>query len=110
MNLIKALNTIAIAIPLLILITYPIFKESSLLFGLLSTMITGLIQVIIGLKLLFDKPKDRHIQTYIGAAIGFFTLWFINFQIGYNNIITYILLPIPLILAIYLSTLIYKKS
>ena len=110
MKIIKHFNTIAMAIPLLILITYPFFKEGSLLFALLSTMITGFMQVIIGLKLLFDEPNDRHIQIYIGATIAFFTLWFFNAQIGYNDMITYILLPIPLLLAIYLSILIYKES
>ena len=110
MKTIKNANIFALAIPLLILITYPIYKESSLLFALVSTMITGFIQVIIGLKLLFDEPSARHNQIYISATIMFFTLWFINAQIGYNDIITYMLLPIPLILAIYLSILIYKKS
>ena len=85
----KNANIFAIGLPLLILITYPFFKEGSLLFALLSTMITGFIQVIIGLKLLFDAPSDRHNQIYIGATIAFFTLWFINAQIGYNDIITY---------------------
>ena len=110
MKTIKNANLFAIAIPLLILVTYPIYKEGSLLFALLSTMITGFIQVIIGLKLLFDEPTNRHNQIYIGTTIAFFTLWFINTKIGYNDVITYILLPIPVILAIYLSILIYKKS
>lgn len=109
MKTIKNLNTIALAIPLLILITYPIYRESSLLFALLSTMITGFMQLIIGLKLLYDEPTNRNNQIYISITTFFFTLWFINAQIGYNEIITYLLLPIPLILALYLSVLIYRK-
>lgn len=108
MKTIKNLNSFAIGLPLLIIITYPIFKESSLLYSLLSTMITGFIQVILGLCLLFKTPDDTKLQLYITCVIDFFILWFINAQIHYNDTLSYFLFPIPLILAIYLSIIIYK--
>jgi hypothetical protein len=106
----KYLNTFAIGLPLLIIITYPIFKESSILYSLLSTMVTGFIQVILGLWMLYNNPNDPKLQLYITSVLGFFTLWFINAQIEYKDILSYFLFPIPLILAIYLSVLIYKKT
>lgn len=108
MKTIKYLNTFAVGLPIAILITYPIFKEGSLFFALLSTMVTGFIQVCLGLKLLFDEPKNSKFQIYIAAVFGFFSLWLFNVQIGYEDIISYILISIPVILAIYISILIYK--
>ncbi len=108
MKTIKNLNTFAVGLPLIILITYPFFKEGSLLFALLSTMITGLIQFCLGLSLLFEMPDNSKFQIYIVAVFAFFTLWFITAQTGYEDIISYILFSIPVILAIYLSILIYK--
>ena len=110
MKTIKNLNTFAVGLPLVILITYPFFKEGSLLFALLSTIVTGFIQFCLGLKLIFEMPDDSKFQIYIVGVFAFFTLWFINNVIDYNDVLTYILFPIPLILAIYLSVLIYKKE
>lgn len=110
MKALKNMNTLALAIPFAIAITFPIFKEGALIFALLSTMITGFIQVCIGIKMLIDNPKEKNIQFYISGVIVFFGVWFVNHLIGYNDFLNYILLPIPLILAIYLSLLIYKKQ
>ena len=110
MTALQKMNTLALAIPFIIVITYPVFKEGAILFALLSTMLTGLIQFSIGVKMLIDNPKDRNIQIYIFAVALFFALWYFNDFIGYNNFMTYILFPIPLILAIYLSILIYKEQ
>jgi len=109
MKTIKNLNTFAVGLPLVILITYPFFKEGALLFALLSTMVTGFIQFCLGLKLLFEMPNNLKLQIYIVAVFLFFGLWFINNLIGYKDALTFILFPIPLILAIYLSVLIYKE-
>jgi hypothetical protein len=110
MKALQKMNTLALAIPLIIAITYPVFKEGAIIFALLSTMLTGLIQFSIGVKMLVDNPKDRYIQIYISAVILFFVLWLFNGLIGYNNFMSYVLVPVPLILAIYLSILIYKKQ
>ena len=108
MKTIKKLNSFAIGLPILIIITYPIFKESSLFFSLLSTIITGFVQVILGSWLLFKTPNDTKLQLYITSVAGFFLLWFINAQMQYNDTLTLFLFFIPLILAIYLSVIIYK--
>ncbi|MEK8180386.1 hypothetical protein WMW71_08525 [Flavobacterium buctense] len=110
MKNIQYFNAFAVGLPLFILITYPIFEDGALFYSLLSTMITGFIQVILGLCMLNDEPNDRKLQFYIGAVVTFFTLWFINAQIGYNNILTFTLFGIPPLLTFYLTFIIYKKA
>lgn len=109
MKNINYLNYFAVGLPLLILITYPVFKEGSLVFALLSTILTGLIQVILGIKMLFDEPKDKNLKIYITTVIVFFISWSITARIENNEFIKYLLFSIPPILAIYLSIIIYKK-
>ena len=104
------LNYFAVGLPLGILITYPIYNEGALLFSLLSTILTGLIQVIIGIKMLIKEPNNIHLKAYIFFVISFFFLWYINSTIGYINILTNTLIAIPAILAIYLTVIIYKKA
>lgn len=110
MTALQKMNTLALAIPFAIAITAPIFKEGAIIFALLSTMLTGLIQFSLGVIMLIDNPKDTKIQVYITAVVLFFILWLFNSFIGYNNFINYVLVPVPLILAIYLSVLIYKEK
>jgi hypothetical protein len=110
MKIIRNLNLFAIGLPITILITYPIFKEGALVFALLSSILTGFIQVIIGLVLIFSEPSNRFLQIYIVSVIAFFAIWYINAQIGYNSIVNYCLFPIPILLAIYLTIIIHKKT
>lgn len=110
MEALKKMNTLALAIPFAIAITFPVFETTALIFALLSTMVTGLIQFLIGIKMFADKPKDRNIQIYIFGAAAFFALWLINHLIGYNNLLSYILIAMPVLLAIYLSILINKNK
>ena len=104
------LNTFAIALPFAILITYPVIKENAFLFALLSTMLTGFLQFSIGVKMLVDNPQRLSLQIYMIGVVLFFLLWLVNHLIDYNDIITYLLFPSPLMLAIYLSIIIYKKQ
>ena len=81
-----------------------------LCFGLLSTTLKGLFQVIVGIKMLQDEPNDKNLQIYIIAVIAFFATLFIISKVGLYDWINYILLSVPPILAIYLSIIIYKKQ
>ena len=110
MKIIKYINTFAISLPFLILLTWPFFEEGAVIFALLSTMLTGLFQFSLAIKMLFDNPSDKELQYYTIGVFSFFLLWLVNHLIGYNNFITYLLCPAPLLLAIYLSTIIYKKA
>ncbi|MFH6998955.1 hypothetical protein ACHRVZ_13545 [Flavobacterium sp. FlaQc-57] len=109
MKIIKYINTFAIGLPFLILLTWPFFEEGALIFALLSTMLTGLLQFLLAIKMLADNPNDKELQYYTLGVISFFLLWLVNHLIGYNIFINYILCPAPLLLAIYLSMIIYKK-
>jgi choline-glycine betaine transporter len=91
------------------MITCPIFKITAIIFALCATMITGFLQFSIGVKMLVDTPHDKNLQLYVGGVILFFLLLLINHLINYNDFLSYTLLPIPFLLAIYISTIIYKK-
>jgi hypothetical protein len=104
----KNFNAIAIMLPFFLAI-FGIIDNTMFLFAILSTILTGIIQVIISLIMLFNDPLDRFLQIYVVAVVFFFVTWFVNSQTGYNNIITYCLLPIPIVLAIYLTIIIHKK-
>jgi len=110
MKTIKYINTFAISLPFAILLTYPIFKETVFFFSLYSTMLTGFLQVVLGLILLFSDTKNLHIRIYILVVILFFLLWYPNATLFDSNELTYFLFAIPPTLAIYLSVLIYKKD
>ncbi|MCD0466898.1 hypothetical protein [Flavobacterium sp. ENC] len=110
MKIIKYINTFAITLPFLIAATYPIYKEGAIIFAIISTMATGFLQFSLGIKMLIDNPRNKNLQLYIAGVVTFFALWLTNVLISYNDFINYILFPIPLILAIYLSLLVYKKE
>lgn len=96
MKAIKVLNTIALGIP--IFITLCGLFENGLL-ALLSTMATGLIQIILAFKYWQEYPKNVFIKIYFfGVALFFLLLFFFN-----ENWIWYL----PPILCLYLSLLIY---
>lgn len=109
MKALKQLNTFAIGTPILLGII-GLIDNDFFFWALISTIITGIFQVIIGIKMLFDNPKDIYIKIYATLVLLFFLVWYINSMNGYNDIISFILIGIPPILAIYLSVIIYKKQ
>ncbi len=110
MRELKNLNTLAILLPTLILITYPIFKEGSLVWVAISLIITGFIQVLIGIYFWSLHIKNIYINIYLIAVVLFFSTWYYNSSIDYNDTITKILVGVPPVLAIYLSVIIYTKK
>lgn len=113
MKIIKHINTFAIGLPLTLLLIGLIKDDPGQNFigyALFSTILTGLIQVLLGLFLWYKNPRSIHLRIYIISVILFFLLWYLNSLINYLDILTFILLPIPLILAIYLSIIIYTKK
>ena len=109
MKTIKYLNTIAIGLPLVLTIL-SIIDISLIILAIYSTMITGAIQLLIGLIILIKEPRNKYIIAYFLVVIAFFSLWYFNVKIIYSDLLTFTLFPIPLLLAIYLSVLIYKKE
>ena len=102
-------NLFAVGLPIIFVLLGIFFKEL-IFFGLLSTMLTGLIQVILGIILFFNDPKDNPIKIYLGSVIVYFLLLFIVSN-SFQNLgdFTIIFVLIPAILAIYLTIIILKK-
>jgi len=109
MKAIKYLNTFAIGLPILIALL-GFIDIDYIGTALVSTILTGFIQVVLSLLLLYYSPKNKYLQIYITTVILFFTLWCLNINIFHSDFLTFLLFPIPLLLAIYLSSIIYKKE
>lgn len=94
----QQLNSLVIGLPLAIAL-FAIFKTGILVFALLATIITGFVQISIGLGLLFDHYKNRHLQIYFLLCTLFFSLWYAT---DWEWIWV-----LPLILAIYMTIILH---
>jgi hypothetical protein len=101
MKAIKTLNTIALCIPIIISL-FAIFESGLFALALLSTMVTGLIQIILAFKYWQENPKNIFIKIYFFiVAVFFFALCFTN-----ESWIWYL----PPAICLYLSILIYTNE
>ncbi|THD31387.1 hypothetical protein [uncultured Flavobacterium sp.] len=75
MTLLQKINCFAIGLPFAIA-ALAVFEVGMLSFALLSTVITGFLQVSIALVLFINHYKNRHLQAYLLLCILFFSLWF----------------------------------
>ena len=73
MTLLQKINCFAIGLPI-ILAALAVFELAMLYFALLSTVVTGFLQVSIGLCLLIKHYKNRHLHTYFFLCFLFFSL------------------------------------
>lgn len=113
MKAINYLNYFFVSVPLFLIALGLITNEGSGNLagsGMLFFILTGLFQLIFGIKMLIDEPRDKSLRFYILAVLLFFLLWFVNTVIIYHDFISYILYLIPPILAVYFSTITYKKA
>lgn len=110
MKIVKIVNTFAIVLPFIILLSYPFFGGNSVVYSLLSTMMTGFIQVALGIYLFFKKYKQEKIIIYLVSVATFFIAWFIVVQINGLDLLGSILVIVPPTLACYLSNIIYSKN
>jgi apolipoprotein N-acyltransferase len=105
----KITNTIAILIPLVLLLIG--FVEEGLFYlAAYSTMLTGLLQIIIGLIYWNKYRENLYIKIYFLLVIAFFSLWYYNENINYVDSLTWVLICFPLILCNFLSIIIYTKK
>lgn len=98
----KVLNTIALALPICLAVL-GIFDEDYLLTALLSTMVTGFMQVVIGLLFWLEFRNNRYIQLYFLVVIAFFILLF-------SKVTNDWYWCLPPLLSVYLSIIIYTKK
>ncbi|MDI1318300.1 hypothetical protein [Flavobacterium sp.] len=113
MKTVKILNAIAISLPIVLGFIGIGINDSTgnyFAYALYSTMLTGFIQVLLGIFLLYNDPKNIAIQLYIATTLLFFLTWYLEVELFHTDILVYILVPIPLLLALFLSIVIYKKA
>ena len=104
MKNILRLNLVFVLLPI-ILCTIGLFYEKILFIGMLTTLITGVFQVIIGLKMLADEPFDKKLHLYFLGVIIYFILFFFS---NYMNDWRFFY-PQPFF-AFYLTYIIYQKQ
>jgi hypothetical protein len=105
----KITNTIAILIPLVLLVI-GFIEEGFIYLAAYSTMLTGLLQIIIGLIYWNKYRENQYIKIYFILVIAFFSLWYYNENINYIDSLTWFLICSPLVLCIYLSIIIYSTK
>ena len=104
LKVLRILNLIAIGIPIFLCLL-AIVDEGFLYYGLISTMITGGLQICIALGYWFFNKKDAFIIAYFAVVAIYFlsaTLGNFNFDI--------IFVIVPVLLALYLSFIIHFKK
>lgn len=101
MKAIKNLNIIALGIPLFISL-FALFENGFLVLALLSTMITGAIQILLAIKYWQEHPKNVLIKIYFLGVTLFFLLLYL-----YS---TFWIWCLPPFLCIYLSILIHTNE
>lgn len=107
MNDLKNTNSIALSIPILLLML-SVFEGGFIIIAAYSTMITGFLQVLIALIALYRNKKNIYIITYLFLVALFFLLWYYNVKINYIDALTWPLIFTPLFLCIYISIIIYN--
>ncbi|OIV43293.1 hypothetical protein [Flavobacterium johnsoniae] len=113
MKAINYLNYFFVGLPLLLVVLGILTKESNgnlIGTGLLFTILTGLFQLVFGIKMLIDEPQDKNLKYYFRGVVLFFSLWLINGLIFNIEIVYFIIFILPIILAIFFSTITYKKA
>ena len=110
MKNINRFNWIVVCIPILILATYPIYKEGAMAFALLSTILTGLVQIVLSILMLIDEPKNKFLLYYVlGVLFYFSSVYFVGSAIENKELVFILYFVFACILAIYLSLIVNFK-
>ncbi len=109
MENLKLTNSIAIMIPLFLGVL-GIVEPISLYFAAYSTMLTGFLQIIVGLFFWKKYKENMYIKIYFIFVVTFFILWYYNVNVNYIDTLTWPLIFTPLVLCIYISVIIYSQK
>lgn len=110
MSTLMKLNYFAVGLPLAICLI-SIFNSEIFMIALLAAIITGALQIIIALILLYINPKNIHLYIYFLATILFFTPYWIDLKHVFIEKSAFIIWGIiPVLLAIYLTYILYNES
>ena len=109
MKTINYINSFLLGIPIILFLLAFLKIIDLTVFGLLSIILLGLFQIIISGYLLFHEPQNKYLQLYIVGVVFYFVMIYID-PFSSDDFKTYFGIGIPIILAFYLSILIYKKA
>ncbi|CAD0005686.1 MULTISPECIES: hypothetical protein [Flavobacterium] len=109
MKTINYFNYFFVSIPIFFCLM-AIINIGFLSYAMLSTILTGIFQIVIGLKMYVHEPHDKNLQTYFASVLLFFVSLIIICKMGLYDLLNYILFGIPPVIAIYLSLIIYEKA
>ena len=103
MKTIKYVNATAVGLPILLGLLGLIWNELWI-FALLSTMLTGLLQVLAGIMYWRDYPESNAIKVYFAGVAFFFVLWYFTSDLDVIGVI------IPPALCVFLCWIIYSQK
>ncbi len=103
------LNLFFVGIPIILGLLGYFFDEALIYWALISTILTGLVQLIIGFGMYFDEPKDKLLRWYVILVVFFFSSWILSGLLKDSFDIMKFLIFLPPFLAFYLTFIIYKK-
>lgn len=111
MKAIKIINTIAVGTPFVLFLIDLVIQDGAFsMFALLSTMFTGFVQVILGIILAIKLHNNIYFKIYLIGVVGYFFLAYLADEFNLSHGFSYFMFVIPLLLAIYLSILIYNQQ
>ena len=99
----KTINTLALSIPLSIGFLGIIINDGFLTLAMISIMVTGFIQVVLGIFYWIQFPKKIHIKIYFFFVALFFLLLTLKIAVDW-------IWFLPPLLCVYLSIIIYSKK
>ncbi|MFH6998954.1 hypothetical protein ACHRVZ_13540 [Flavobacterium sp. FlaQc-57] len=110
MKNINYLNYFFVGVPAIFFLLTFLKITDLIAFGLLFSILTGLFQVTIGGCMLIDEPHNKMLQFYIYGVIFFFFMVCINPYLPQHDFKIYFFYALPVILALHLTLIIYKKA
>lgn len=96
------LNIFALCLPFIVA-CFSVIDESFMILAIMSTMITGFIQVCIALILIYKIGATRDLSIYLFITITFFALWWLFPEF-------YAIWILPPALLIYLTIIVYNVN
>ncbi len=116
-HILNYLNYFFVTTPIVLVATGFLFEaignntyDEILLFGFMGPMATGAFQVICGIFLFVQNPKDTPIHWYLGLVCLYFIGNYIIYYFEAYSSFYVFMIGLPLALCIYFSIILYQKS
>lgn len=102
MKNLQLINAFAIGLPIMLGLI-GLGNDEFLIFALVSTIITGIIQLILGVIFWTNQPDSILIKIYFGLV----ALYFISISSSMNLDLYVVLIGAPILLTIYLTVILH---